>query len=148
MPPNCVPLRRPQRHLDRIPNKHTSNVNIGMQPSIQIPRHLMQRSMAGKLITTIRLTAITVVKGVCLAPEHVLKLIRCGCGSDFACKKGNCGWISRQVSCTIFVTVVEGHAITDSLSTNKLKKLMMQMVVCRIRSSGLWKIADSVICTF
>ena len=33
-----------------------------------------------------------------------------------------------------FVTVVEGYAITDSLSTNKLKKLMMKMVVCMIRS--------------
>ena len=55
------------------------------------------------------LTAIFVMEGVCLAPEHVLKLIRCGCSSDSACKKGNGGCTSRQAPCMIFVTVVEGH---------------------------------------
>ena len=74
------------------------------------------------------LTAISVMEGVCLAPEHVLKRIRCGCSSDSACKKGNGGCTVAKSPVRFFVTV------TDSLSTNKPKKLMMKLGVCRIKS--------------
>ena len=37
----------------------------------------------------------TVAEGVALAPDDVLKLIRCGCTSESACKRGNCGCTGR-----------------------------------------------------
>lgn len=46
----------------------------------------------------------TVVGDVPLAPDTVLKLIRCGCESERACKGNNCGCTGRQVACSIFCT--------------------------------------------
>ena len=48
------------------------------------------------------LTPITVAEGVSVAPEYVLKLIRCGCGSESPYQRGTCGCTSRQIPCTIF----------------------------------------------
>ncbi len=40
--------------------------------------------------------------GVPYASEYILKLIRCGCASERACKGGNCGCMGRQLVCTMF----------------------------------------------
>ena len=44
----------------------------------------------------------TVPEGVCLAPNEILKLIRCGCESATACKSRNCGCTGKGIPCTIF----------------------------------------------
>ena len=41
-------------------------------------------------------------KGTSYAPAQILKLVRCGCGSERACHGGNCGCMGRQLPCTIF----------------------------------------------
>ena len=41
-------------------------------------------------------------QGTAYAPENVLKLVRCGCDSEKACRGGKCGCMSRQLPCTIF----------------------------------------------
>jgi len=47
----------------------------------------------------------TVAEGVCIAPDCILKLIRCGCDSEseMPCRSGNCGCTGRQIPCTIFL---------------------------------------------
>ena len=54
------------------------------------------------------LSAITVPTDVCLAPSTLWKLIRCGCGSEFPCKRGNCWCTGRQILCTIFCSCAGG----------------------------------------
>ena len=41
------------------------------------------------------LSATTVAEGVCLKPDYVLKLIRCGCDSESSSKRGNCGCFNK-----------------------------------------------------
>ena len=36
------------------------------------------------------------------APEHVLKLVRCGCASEWACRGVNWGYMVHQPVCTMF----------------------------------------------
>eukprot|EP00745_Piridium_sociabile_P037812 TRINITY_DN68984_c0_g1_i6.p1 TRINITY_DN68984_c0_g1~~TRINITY_DN68984_c0_g1_i6.p1 ORF type:complete len:1121 (+),score=248.01 TRINITY_DN68984_c0_g1_i6:81-3443(+) len=50
------------------------------------------------------LTPQNMCHGTAYAPPHVLKLVRCGCDSEKSCRGGNCGCMSRQLSCTIFCT--------------------------------------------
>ena len=39
---------------------------------------------------------------VSLAPQEILKLIRCACESDRPCKSGRCGCVSGKLPCTVF----------------------------------------------
>jgi len=41
--------------------------------------------------------------GVFLAPDYVLRLIRCGCESATACKSGNCRCTGQQIPCSIYI---------------------------------------------
>ncbi|KAG0729109.1 hypothetical protein GWK47_031017 [Chionoecetes opilio] len=41
-------------------------------------------------------------QGTAYAPENVLKLVRCSCDSEKACRGGKCGCMSRQLPCTVF----------------------------------------------
>ena len=42
------------------------------------------------------LSHTTVTKFVCVVPDYVLKLMRCGCDSELACKTGKCMWVYRS----------------------------------------------------
>jgi len=51
------------------------------------------------------LLPVTVAEGVALAPPDVLKLTRCGCGTDQPCANVpvlRCTCATAQLSCTIF----------------------------------------------
>ena len=48
--------------------------------------------------------------GIPYAPEHILKLVRCGCTSERACRGGKCGCMGRQLPCTLFCTCGGGAA--------------------------------------
>ena len=39
---------------------------------------------------------------VSLAPQEILKLIRCSCESERPCKSGRCGCVSGKLPCTVF----------------------------------------------
>ena len=58
------------------------------------------------------LSATTVAEGVCLAPDCVLKVIRCGCDSESSCKRGNCG-------CTLFCACGVGPSCLNKFHTTK-----------------------------
>ena len=62
----------------------------------------------------------TVTEGVSLVPETVLKLIRCGCESERACKGNNCGCTGRQVTCTIFCACAGGLGCSNPFSKNNV----------------------------
>ncbi|KAG0726825.1 hypothetical protein GWK47_035813 [Chionoecetes opilio] len=51
--------------------------------------------------------------GVSYAPEHILKLVRCGCTSERACRGGKCGCMGRQLPCTMFCTCGCGTACSN-----------------------------------
>ncbi|KAG0725666.1 hypothetical protein GWK47_038169 [Chionoecetes opilio] len=51
--------------------------------------------------------------GVSYAPEHILKLVRCGCTSERACRGGKCGCMERQLPCTMFCTCGGGTACSN-----------------------------------
>ena len=40
--------------------------------------------------------------GISYAPEHILKLVMCGCSSERPCKCGNCSCMGHQLVCTMF----------------------------------------------
>ena len=65
------------------------------------------------------LSATTVAEGVCLAPDYVLKLIRCGCDSESSCKRGNCGCTGRQSPCTICCACGAGPSCFNKFTTTK-----------------------------
>jgi len=48
------------------------------------------------------LVSTTTPEAVNLAPDSVLKLIRCGCQSDTPCNSSRCGCRSANLSCTVF----------------------------------------------
>ena len=45
-------------------------------------------------------------QGTAYAPENVLKLVHCACGSEKLCRGSKCGCLSHQLSCTIFFVLV------------------------------------------
>ena len=54
------------------------------------------------------LSAVPVPAGVVLAPDYVLRLIRCGCESDTAYKSRKCRYADQQISCTRFCACTGG----------------------------------------
>ena len=48
------------------------------------------------------LVQVTVPKGVALAPDDVLKRIKCGCESDDPCLSMRCGCRQAGLGCTMF----------------------------------------------
>ncbi|KAL8595126.1 hypothetical protein ACOMHN_019164 [Nucella lapillus] len=63
------------------------------------------------------LSAIPVPAGVSPAPEYILRLIRCGCESDTACKTGNCRSTGRQLPCTIFCACTGGLSCCNKFTS-------------------------------
>ena len=55
-------------------------------------------------------------EGVSMAPDYVLKLIRCGCESQSPCKSGNCGCTGRQIACTIFCACACGPSCLNKFT--------------------------------
>ncbi|KAG0723714.1 hypothetical protein GWK47_042085 [Chionoecetes opilio] len=54
------------------------------------------------------LVPTTVPDTVSLAPDAVLRLIRCGCESDTPCRSSRCGCRSADLSCTMFCACHDG----------------------------------------
>ncbi len=57
--------------------------------------------------------------GIPYAPEHILKLVRCGCVSERACRGGNCGCMGRQLVCTMFCACGSGRACSNPFNTKE-----------------------------
>lgn len=57
--------------------------------------------------------------GVSYAPEHILKLVRCGCKSEHACKSGNCGCMGHQLACTMFCACGSSSACLNPFNTKQ-----------------------------
>ena len=49
-----------------------------------------------------RLIPRPLAQNVEVAPENLMKLVRCGCCSGQSCKTGNCGCKRHQMACTLF----------------------------------------------
>ncbi|KAG0727686.1 hypothetical protein GWK47_034136 [Chionoecetes opilio] len=60
--------------------------------------------------------------GVSYAPEHILKLVRCGCTSERACRGGKCGCMGRQLPCTMFCTCGGGTACSNPFNITESAK--------------------------
>jgi len=54
------------------------------------------------------LVPTTIPEAVNLAPDSVLKLIRCGCQSGTPCNSSRCGCRSANLSCTVFCACHDG----------------------------------------
>ena len=54
------------------------------------------------------LVPTTIPEAVNLAPDSVLKLIRCGCQSGTSCNSSRCGCRSANLSCTVFCACHDG----------------------------------------
>ena len=59
--------------------------------------------------------------GTPYAPEHVLKIVRCGCQSERSCRGGNCGCMGRRYHARLFVLACK-TACAKIHSTNHMKK--------------------------
>ena len=57
--------------------------------------------------------------GVPYALEHVLKLFRCGCASERACRGGNCGCMGHQLVCTMFCACGSGPACSNPFNAKE-----------------------------
>ena len=56
--------------------------------------------------TNRRLIPRNMANGISYAPEHILKLVMCGCSSERPCKGGNCSCMGHQLIAQCFVLVV------------------------------------------
>jgi len=54
-----------------------------------------------------------------VAPDYVLKLIRCGCDSEMPCRSGNCGCTGHQIPHTIFCACGAGLSCLNKLTIAK-----------------------------
>ena len=55
--------------------------------------------------------------GISYAPEHILKLVRCGCSSVRPCKGGNCSCMGHQLGCTMCCACGSGSTFANPFST-------------------------------
>ena len=54
-----------------------------------------------------------------MAPDCILKLIRCGCDSEMSCRSRNCGCTGCQILCTLFCACRVGLLCLNKLTTAK-----------------------------
>ena len=57
--------------------------------------------------------------GVSYAPEHILKLVRCGCSSERPCKGGNCSCMGHQLVCTMFCACGSGSICSNPFNARE-----------------------------
>lgn len=57
--------------------------------------------------------------GVPYAPEHILKLVKCGCLSERPCRGGNCGCMGHQLPCTMFCACGGGPACLNPFNARE-----------------------------
>jgi len=69
----------------------------------------------------------TLAEGVCMAPDCVLKLIRCGCDSEMPCRSGNCGCTGCQIQRTIFCACRAGLP-KQLMTMNKMQTMQRKTV--------------------
>lgn len=62
------------------------------------------------------LVPTTIPEAVNLAPDSVLKLIRCGCKSGTPCNSSRCGCRSANLSCTVFCACHDGGCCNANIS--------------------------------
>ncbi len=55
--------------------------------------------------------------GISYAPEHILKLVMCGCSSERPCKGGNCSCMGHQLVCTMFCACGSGSTCANPFRT-------------------------------
>ena len=89
-----------------------------------------------------RLIPRNMADGVSYAPDHILKLVRCGCSSKRPCMGGNCSCMGHQLVCTMFVLVavdlpVQAHSMLESLklmwmTAKKIVRMTIMMVIIHI----------------
>ena len=63
---------------------------------------------------------VTVPEGVVLAPDDVLKLIKCRCESEDPCASTHCGCVQAGLGCTIYFFFCQG----SSACRNEQKKFV------------------------
>ena len=62
------------------------------------------------------LVPTSIPEAVNLAPDSVLKLIRCGCKSGTPCNSSRCGCRSANLSCTVFCACHDGGCGNANIS--------------------------------
>ena len=67
--------------------------------------------------TNRRLIPRNMADGISYAPEHILKLVRCGFSSEWPCKGGNCSCMGHQFVCTMFCACGIGSTCANPFST-------------------------------
>ena len=60
------------------------------------------------------LVPITLQPAVALAPDYLLRLIKCGCNSDTPCKTLRCTCYKSNIGCTIFCACSPGGMCFNS----------------------------------
>ena len=71
------------------------------------------------------LSSTTVPRGVTIAPEYILKLIKCQCESESPCSSLRCGCNKVRLECTMFC-VCQGGIICMNEQTKKKKHLSVK----------------------
>ena len=75
------------------------------------------------------LTPTTVADGVILAPDDILKMIKCSCGSTTPCKSKRCGCHNANMACTSFCACRGGDGCFNEKTWNGSKQMMDQMMM-------------------
>jgi len=57
--------------------------------------------------------------GVPYAPDHILKLVRCGCALEQACRGGICGCMGNRLVCTMFCACSGGSLCSNPFNTKE-----------------------------
>ena len=66
-----------------------------------------------------RLIPRNMADGVSYAPDHILKLVRCGCSSERPCRGGNCSCMGHQLVCTMFCACGSGSACSNPFNARE-----------------------------
>ena len=88
----------------------------GDPPSIDARNYGYEEDLHNKMLFPLNMSP-----GTPYAPDYILKLIRCSCGSTGAanpCKGSNCSCAGNQIPCTIFCNCGGGKTCHNHFNAN------------------------------
>jgi len=123
---NCVVCHRQLKHLSKMSTEHTFrwySVLSRDPPPLNAVDYGWEADEANKC-----LIPRNMAEGVPYAPEHILKLVKCGCVSQRPCKGAKCGCMGHQLPCTMFCACGAGRVCLNPFNTVDTDKAVNQDV--------------------
>ena len=116
---NCAIYHQPWRHLRRIFLRAHLQVAqrraalTGESPAMDPIAFGWEADQQNKSLIPRNMSS-----GTPYAPEHVLKLVRCGCQSERSCRGGYCGCMGRQLPCATFCACLQDSMCKNPFNTS------------------------------